>query len=296
MRKRLLSILLGVVVCLPVGCATNPITGEDELMLFSEDDDVSLGRKYAPEIEKELKGKIDDPAIEAYINQVGQRIVQVSHKTPFQFHFAALNDEMVNAFALPGGYIYVTRGMLERIQTEAQLAAVLAHETVHVVARDVSNAMSNQIGLSLLLAAAASSGDAPAGALRAADLAAKLVTLTFSRKDEREADLGGLDYMIAAGYNPYGMVETMQMLENEEKTKPVEFLSTHPSPENRIGYITQKIQAEFYGIDKLKAGQDEYRKAVLERLGKPKEGEFEIRVTLAQPDKQEPHLTECGVS
>jgi len=262
---KLRLLILSLTSCLFIGCAVNPITGEEELMLVPESQDIEIGRKYAPEIEKQLGGRIDNPALQNYIDSIGQKIARISHRPDWEYHFVALKDDSLNAFALPGGYVFITKGMLEKLKTEAQLAAILSHETVHVVARDTSNAMSNQIGISLLLAAI-TSGETSRGVLTAAELARRIIGLRYSRKDEREADLGGLDYMVVAGYNPYGMVETMQMLENEQKVRMVEFLSSHPSPENRTAYLTQRIQTKYHNLSDLKIGKDDYRKIVLDKL------------------------------
>ncbi len=265
MTGKLRLLILSLTSCLFIGCAVNPITGEEELMLVPESQDIEIGRKYAPEIEKQLGGRIDNPALQNYIDSIGQKIARISHRPDWEYHFVALKDDSLNAFALPGGYVFITKGMLEKLKTEAQLAAILSHETVHVVARDTSNAMSNQIGISLLLAAI-TSGETSRGVLTAAELARRIIGLRYSRKDEREADLGGLDYMVVAGYNPYGMVETMQMLENEQKVRMVEFLSSHPSPENRTAYLTQRIQTKYHNLSDLKIGKDDYRKIVLDKL------------------------------
>lgn len=267
MRKELALLISGLLLGLFNGCAVNPITGEEELMLISEEQDIQIGRQYAPEVEKEMGGKINDPVIQNYVNYVGQTVARVSHRPNFEYSFVALNDKSINAFALPGGYIFVTKGMLQNIQTEAQLAAILAHEITHVVARDVSNAMSNQIGINLLLSAVTSE-KTPQSVLMVANLTQQIVGLRFSRQDEKEADLGGLDYMVKAGYNPYGMVETMQMLQTLNQSRPIEFLSSHPSPENRIGYITQTIQTKYFNLAGLKIAKNEYSSAVLSRLNK----------------------------
>ena len=265
MRNKLGLLISGLLFCLFISCAVNPITGEEELMLFPEEQDIKIGRQYAPELEKQMGGKIPDPAIQNYVNYVGQTVARISHRPNFEYSFAALNDKSINAFALPGGYVFVTKGMLQHIDSETQLAAILAHEITHIVARDVSNAMSNQIGLSLLLSTVTSE-KTPQSVLMVADLTQQIVSLRYSRKDEREADLGGLDYMAKAGYNPYGMVETMQMLQNLNQTRPIEFLSSHPSPENRIGYLTQAIQTKYFNLAGLKVGKEEYSKALRSRL------------------------------
>lgn len=234
-------------------------------MLFPEKQDFEIGRQYAPEIEKELGGRIEDEGLQNYIDSVGHRIARISHKPMWEYHYVAVNDKSINASAVPGGYIFITKGMLEKLQTEAQLAAILAHETAHVVARDTSSAISNQIGISLLLAAA-STAHSSGGVLTAAELSRRVIGLRYSRQDEREADIAGLDYMVVAGYDPSGIIETMQMLEEQEKERVVEFLSSHPPPENRIAYLNQRIKTKYYELDDLDIGTQEYCKAVLDKL------------------------------
>jgi len=265
MSKKLGLLILGLIFCFWAGCAVNPITGQEELMFFPQQQDVAIGQKYAPEVEKQLGGRITNEELQNYIDSVGQRIVRISHKPHLEYHFVALEDESVNALALPGGYIFITRGLLEKLQTEAQLAAILAHEIAHVVARDSSAAMSREIGIGILLSAVPS-GKAPRGVLTAADLTRKILGLQYSRGDEREADLAGLDYMVVAGYNPYGAIELQQMLQEQHKIRPVELLSTHPSPENRIVYLRVRIQTRYRNLEALKIGRQDYRSAVLELL------------------------------
>jgi len=265
MHKNLVLLILGLIFCLCTGCAVNPITGEEELMLFPEEQDIAIGRKYAPEVEKQMGGRIANEGLQNYVDSVGQRIARVCHKPHLEYHFVALEDKSVNALALPGGYVFVTRGMLKELTSEAQLAAILAHEIVHVVARDTSNVMSNQIGIDLLLSAVLSD-KAPRGVLTAADLTRQILSLQYSREDEETADLAGLDYMVLAGYDPYGMVETMQMLQSRHEVRPIEFFSTHPSPKNRMIYLTQRIQTKYYSLAGLRIGREDYHRAVSQQL------------------------------
>ncbi|MHC4479320.1 MAG: M48 family metalloprotease [Planctomycetota bacterium] len=267
MLNRAAALILAFVLSLIAGCAINPITGEEELMFISPDQDIEIGKKYAPEIEKEMGGRIGDEALQNYVDSVGQKIARVCHRPNLDYHFVALDHESTNAFALPGGYLFITRGMLEKLQTEAQLAGILSHEVVHVVARDTANAMSKQIGLQLLMMAVAFSKPPP-GAMRAADVTRQIIGLKYSRTDERQADLAGVDYMVRAGYNPNGMVETMQILQNQPGPRPPEFFSTHPSPKNRTDYLARKIQRKQIHIPVLKVGKQDYRQGVLDRLGK----------------------------
>ena len=265
MHKNLVLLILGLIFCLCIGCAINPVTGEDELMLFPEQQDIAIGRKYAPEVEKQMGGRIANEGLQNYVDSVGQRIARVCHKPHLEYHFVALEDKSVNALALPGGYLFVTKGMLKELTSEAQLAAILAHEIVHIVARDSSAAMSREIGISLLLSAVAS-GKTPEGALVAADLTRQILGLRYSREDEQMADEAGLDYMVRAGYSPYAMVETMQMLQKQQGLREDDFFSTHPAPQNRMTYLTQKIQRKYYNLTGLRVGEEDYRRIVLEQL------------------------------
>ena len=265
MLKKPFILLLPLYLTLISGCAVNPLTGEEEFMFLGPEQDLEIGRKYAPEVEKQMGGKIDNEALQSYLDQVGKRLVRVSHKPDLDFHFTALRDNSVNAMALPGGYIFITKGMLEKLDSEAQLASILGHEMAHVVARDSAAAMSREIGIGLLLSAVTSE-QTSAGVLTIADLARQILSLSYSRKDERQADIAGIEYMFEAGYNPYGMIETMQMLENEQKFRPIEFFSTHPLPENRMAYLTAKIQSSYYGLSGLRIGEEDYRRSVKEGL------------------------------
>jgi predicted Zn-dependent protease len=265
--KLLLHLFTCALVLLSAGCAANPITGEDEMM-FSQDyhSDIEIGKQVAPEVEKELKGKIDDEALQNYIDSVGKQISKISHNPDFDYQFVAVNDKSLNAISLPGGRIFITKGMLLKLENESQLVGILAHEIVHVVARDTQNMLSKQAGLGILFILAASQAKS-AGEIAAIDIARQIVELKYSREDEQTADLGGLDYMVRAGYDPNGMIETMQMLKREDTIRPVEFFSTHPSPENRLSYIRAKIQTYYSaGLTNAKIGAEDYRRNVLDRL------------------------------
>ncbi|HUT31055.1 MAG TPA: M48 family metallopeptidase [Sedimentisphaerales bacterium] len=261
-------LILGLIYCLCTGCAINPITGDEELMFIGEEQDIEIGKHYAPEVEKQMGGRINKNDLQEYIDSVGQRIARVSQKPNLEYHFVALNHKSVNAFALPGGYIFVTRGMLENLETEAQLAAVLAHEIVHVVARDTANTMSKEIGINMLMVGAAVVSRASGEVMTSAQVAHMIVGLQYSKQDERQADLGGLKYMVRAGYDPQGMVETMEMFEARERDTRDDFLSSHPSPINRVGYLKQRIHIRYSNLTDLKVGKEDYEKSVLGRLPK----------------------------
>ncbi len=245
------------------GCARNPVTGQRQLMLVSRNEEQQIGDEYAPEIEKQLGGPINNAELQSYINTVGQKVARVSHMPDQEFRFTAVNDKSVNAMALPGGHIFITRGMLQQIRTESQLAAVLAHEAVHVTARHSADAMSRQIGMSILLSAITTE-KTPQTLVTVAQIGSQILDLKYSRGDEYEADTYGVDYLARAGYDPQGMVQIMQILESLSDVRPIEFFSTHPSPENRKEKINQHIVTSGYSGGKV--GQTEYKQAVLDRL------------------------------
>jgi len=256
---------LGLIFCFCIGCAINPITGEEDLMFYPEGKDIAIGKKYAPEVEKQLDGKIANQDLQDYVDRIGQRIARASQRPDLEYHFVALQDKSTNAFALPGGYVFVLRGMLEKLTSESQLAALLGHEIAHVVARDSMAALSRQHVVDVLMVAAIA-GRAPGEAVRAASLTRLFLDLRYSREDEREADLAGLAYMTAAGYDPHGAAELIESLENEHTIKQIEFFSTHPSPRNRRQYITQEIENKYSHLGGLKTGKEDYHSHVLQPL------------------------------
>jgi predicted Zn-dependent protease len=264
MRNLLLLMFVSISVLL-AGCSTNPITGKKELMLISSSQEMKLGSEYSPVIEKQLGNKLKNAEIQNYIAGIGAKIARVSHTPSRSFKFSALNHESVNAMALPDGSIYITRGMLVNLTTEAQLASILAHEAAHVTARHVSSAMSQQIGIELLLSVVSSKTEMGAMSKGIANYGNKIIGLRFSRDDEREADAGGLDYLIKAGYNPNAFVEVMKILDKQSKSKPIEFLSSHPLPQTRKAYLENRIW-KMNIPEGLIVGEAEYKKNVLDKL------------------------------
>ncbi len=246
------------------GCAVNSVTGQQDLMFYSADRDVAMGQKYAPEIEKALGGRLPDENLQSYVNRVGQKLACVCHRPDIAYHFAVVDQETENAFAVPGGYVYITSGLLDKLESEAQLAAILGHEIGHVVARDTMVALSRQKVMWAALGAAllSESPDAVGGTL----FTANVLSLQYSRDDEHDADLAGLDYMVDAGYDPNGMVQTMRILQSLQEVRPIEFFATHPNPENRILYIEERIERWYSSYELLKEGHEEYAENVLSVL------------------------------
>ncbi|MCD4830730.1 MAG: M48 family metalloprotease [Anaerohalosphaeraceae bacterium] len=265
--KKTIAIIISV--CLlglfASGCQVNPVTGEDEFNLFSPGQQKEMGAQYARQVEKELGQSVSDPQIQNYIDDIGQKIAAVCHTPSEGFIYKAIKDDSVNAFALPGGYIYITTGMLGQLQNESQLAAILAHETAHVTARHSAVTMSKEMligaGLSVLSPESKTISYA-VGFVR------NLESMRYSRSHERQADKIGLDYLVRAGYSPNGMVETMEILNRQPGGRTFEFLSTHPNPENRIEYIREDIYNKGYTKYKAtgKIGIDDYQTNISARL------------------------------
>lgn len=258
----------GLMLALLSGCTVNPITGNEELMFFPPEKDVELGRKYAPLVEKELGGRLPEESLQSYINQIGQRLAGFCQRPDLAYHFAAIEEGGANALALPGGYVYITRDLLKEFKTEAQLAAVLSHEIGHVVARDTLVAMSEQIGMTAIMVAAQAGGSPDLA--RGTRFVTAVLSLQYSREDEKEADLAGLTYMTQAGYDPNAMTEVMQILEKLQTIRPIEFFSTHPNPESRIAYLQERIARRYASLQRMKQGQEEYSQRVLSPLNERK--------------------------
>lgn len=233
--------------------STNPVTGEKQHVNMTADQEIALGVQAAPEMEQQYGGESQDPRATAAVQQVGQRIVQANgldQKTQYQYRFHLLaDDQTINAFALPGGQVFITQGLLKNLTSEAQLAGVLAHEVGHVIGRhsaeQVAQSQLTQ-GLTGAAAIAAYDPNSPgSSAVRAAAAAmiAKLVNLRFSRNDELEADKFAVRFTPAAGYDPRAMIGVMQMLEKQAGSgQQPEFMSTHPNPGNRIEELQKDIQ------------------------------------------------------
>lgn len=254
----------------------NPITGEKQRVQLTPQEEIILGQQGRNEVSAEFGGLYPNPALQNYIDQIGQQVVEESLATqsPYPFEFHLLNDpETINAFALPGGQIFITTALLNRLENEAQLAGVLGHEVGHVVARHGAEHLARQnLGSLLVGAIGIAASDTPASGRQAAILAQavnQVVNLRYGREDELESDQLGFQFMIDAGYSPEGIVELMQILGSaQEGGSPPEFLSTHPYPENRIVRLQELIAETFpNGIPpQLEEGETEFAQATQSRL------------------------------
>ncbi len=233
--RRNAAILLAL-GCIGSACATNPATGERELSLIGEGQEIAMGRQADQDVQASI-GVYEDPELQAYVEGVGQRLAARSERPDLPWSFRVADDPAVNAFALPGGFIYVTRGLLATLNSEAELAAVLGHEIGHVTARHAVNRISRAqlAGLGLGIGMILSPELAQFGDL--ANLGLNLLFLKYSRDDERESDVLGLRYIRTAGYDPDAMVDVFAQLERAsglaESERVPGWLATHPAPEER---------------------------------------------------------------
>lgn len=224
---------------------TNPITGEKQRVSLSVDQEITLGLQAAPELIQEMGGEARDSKLNAYIDKVGNKILANTEagKSPFQFEFYLLADnKTVNAFALPGGQVFITMGLYKLLKSEDQLAGILGHEIGHVINRHGSEHMAKQeLTQQLVQATQVASGGYDQGMI--AQYVGQMVNMKYGRDDEIESDKYGVKYLIESGYKPEAMIEVMEILnEAAGENKSPEFLSSHPNPENRIQKIKEYIE------------------------------------------------------
>jgi len=224
--------LLGVIAA---GCATNPVTGRRELSLVSPEQETQMGLEGYKAVTVEY-GIYDDPKIQAYVDSVGQKVARASHLPNLAWHFTVIDDPSVNAFAMPGGYIYVTRGILPYLNSEAQLAGVLGHECGHVTHRHTAEQITQQTLYGAGLGVAGMFSETVRRYSGLAQQGLQLLFLKYSRTDETEADELGIQYATAAGYDPRQIPATYAMLKrisDQSGQRLPGFLSTHPDPGDR---------------------------------------------------------------
>src|SRR5687768_8797278 len=266
--KRLIQIsyLLGMCVILH-SCAKNPVTGKRDFMLLSENQEVAMGKQSDPDIIK-FFGLYDDKNLQKFIEEKGQQMAAISHRKNLQYQFKIVDSPVVNAFAVPGGYVYFTRGIMAHFNNEAEFAGVLGHEIGHITARhsakQYSNAMLAQIGL---VAGMALSSEFA----QFADLAQNgigLLFLKFGRDAESQSDKLGVEYSTKINYDAHQMagffatLDRLQQLSGGEEVPT--FMSTHPDPVDREKTVS-KLAAEWKKKTKataLKVNRDAYLKMI----------------------------------
>jgi predicted Zn-dependent protease len=247
-------LLLPVLLTVAAGCATNPASGGKDFVLMSEVQEVELGRQNDPQIRKQY-GVYPDPQLQAYVDQVGKKLAAQSHRPGLSYHFTVLDSDEVNAFALPGGYVYITRGILAYLNSEAELAAVLGHEIGHVTARhgvrQYTAATAANIGANIVSVFVPELGSV--GGQQLLNVLGGALLSGYGRDHELEADRLGAEYIARIGYDPDAMIGVVGVLKNQEEfekkrasaegRKPRIYhgvFASHPSADQRL----QQVVAE----------------------------------------------------
>ncbi|HEX7809110.1 MAG TPA: M48 family metalloprotease [Thermoanaerobaculia bacterium] len=243
MRKTLLALSTVVVLA---ACSTNPATGRREFNIVPESQEIAIGQQSHPEILRQYGVYDEKPELTRLVDRVGHQLASESERPNLPWTFTILDTPMVNAMALPGGYIYITRGMLERINSEDELAGVLGHEIAHVTARHAAQQISRQqlAQVGLVLGAAVAGPQAVQQYGQFAELGLGLLFQRYSRGQETQADLLGTGYMAEARFHPIGaerMLQTLARLDKNPTSGLDRYFMSHPDPAKRVRDVHQKV-------------------------------------------------------
>jgi predicted Zn-dependent protease len=236
------------------GCATNPVTGRPDLVFQSEQGEIDRAKQVHPMLLQQFGGAYDDPQLQAYVNEVGQQAAKASHRPNLQYYFTVLDSEDINAFTTGGGFVYVTRGILNYLNSEAELAAVLGHEIGHVTARHPVRQQS-QSTLAGIGAAAIGIFTGSGDLANLANYAGAAIVRGYGRDQELEADRLGAEYLVDIGYDSQHMIDVVRLLKNqemfelqrarEEKRQPRVYhgvFSTHPDNDERLREVVKAAE------------------------------------------------------
>ncbi|GAA4034398.1 M48 family metalloprotease [Hymenobacter glaciei] len=269
MKKPLLQLsgALAVVLSILAGCAVNPVTGKKEVMLVSEGQELAMGAQSDPAVIAQM-GLYPDKKIQDFINEKGKKMGAISHRPELTYQFRVVDSPVINAFAVPGGYVYFTRGIMAHFNNEAQFAGVLGHEIGHITARHSAKQQTNSIigQVGLMGAMIASPRLAQFG--QQASQGLQLLFLKFGRDDESQSDGLGVEYSSQIGYDASQMADFFQTLSREQAAKGGEaipdFLSTHPNPADRFATVHQLADQwkQQHGNPKLAVNRDQYLRLI----------------------------------
>lgn len=247
MKTTWFTIFLTVIFFLAGSCVKNPVTGKRDFMLLSKKNEIAMGKQSDPEVVS-FFGLYEDKKLQRFIDNKGQQMADISHRSDLEWHFKIVDSPVVNAFALPGGYVYFTRGILAYFNNEAEFAGVLGHEIGHVTARHSAKQYSKSMLAQVGLVAGMVISPEFAQFADAASQGVGLLFLKFGRDAERQSDRLGVEYSTKIGYDAEEMAEfflTLSRLSSEAEAAPVPaFLSTHPNPEDRFENV-QELAAKW---------------------------------------------------
>ncbi len=248
-----------------IGCASNPVTGKQQLMLLSEDSEIDIDKKNSPHQFSADYGALSDKTLNNYINQTGRRMAALSHRPQMPYSFRGVNATYIT-YAFPGGSIAATRGILLSINNEAELSALLGHEIGHVNARHTAERMSKRILAAAVVAgitAYVASENRKYGPLAAGlgAIGTGILLASYSRDDEREADSLGMEYMARAGHNTKGMVGLMDVLRDISRHKPnaIEMMfATHPMSIKRYNTAIELTNTKYKSTQNIPLNRERY--------------------------------------
>jgi predicted Zn-dependent protease len=248
---------------LVISCAVNPVTGKKQLMLMSEAQEIQLGLSYDPQVMATF-GAYPDQNLQNFVQSRGVEIGKISHRPNLEYHVRIVDSHVVNAFAVPGGYVYLTRGILAQLNNEAELMGVLSHEMGHIAARHTVSQQSKQQLGQLLLIGGMIASEKFAQYAQYALQGMQLLFLKFSRDDERQADALGVEYSSKLGFDAHKMADFFKVLQkmslSESEGGIPTFLSTHPDPGDRYNDVNKSAtewQTQL-NLGSYKVNQDSY--------------------------------------
>ncbi len=229
----------------------NPITGEKQRVSLTTEEEIAIGLQATPQMVKQHGGLHPDPQLQKYVKTIGQKLLRtnLAVESDYQYDFHLLYDpQVINAFALPGGQVFITEALFSKLENEDQLAGIIGHEIGHVIHRHGAERMAKmELTQGLTMAAVIGAGDASMAQM--AQYVGNLVNMKYGRDQELESDEIGVVLAIQAGYDPYAMLGVMDILEAASgSNRQPEFMSTHPSPDNRREKITESIERYNRGI------------------------------------------------
>lgn len=263
------------------GCITNPATGQSYYNALSREEEVAIGEQATPDLIAEYGGVVPDQQAQAYVTGIGSKLAGVTEGDypTLPWEFFLLDSEVINAFALPGGKVFMSRGLVEKMTNEAQLAGVLGHEIGHVTAQHVDRRVTRQMGAQLGLGViGVLLGSDFALGQQAVEMVVGGVVLSYDRDQELESDRLGMRYMNRVGYSPWGQRQVMEILQEASGARSgLEIFSTHPYPETRIEQIDKLLQEKYPDASPTKRVYPaRFRREMLDRLAmvpRPLDGE-----------------------
>jgi predicted Zn-dependent protease len=271
---RLLLFATTAALTLLAGCATNPVTGTPDLVFQSEAGEIERARQVHPMLLQQFGGVYDDPELQMYVNEIGQRAAKASHRPDLKYTFTVLDSEEINAFTTGGGYVYVTRGILNYLNSEAELMAVLGHEIGHVTARHPVRQQSKST-LANIGAAAVGIFTGSADLAGLANYAGAALVRGYGREQELEADRLGAEYLVKVGYSPEHMIDVVRLLKNqelfeiararEENREPHVYhgvFSTHPDNDQRLREVVTAAEKLKVSANTLDPGRERYLRSI----------------------------------